>query len=73
VPLPAVGVTGAAVGAVWGLVESVWTGGWSWLGQKVARLRGGGAPVGSEDEGGRVFILQVSSRSRMLYAALLLL
>uniref|UniRef100_A0A383WG64 Uncharacterized protein n=1 Tax=Tetradesmus obliquus TaxID=3088 RepID=A0A383WG64_TETOB len=51
VPLPAAGAAGAAVGAVQGLVQCVWSGGWSWLGQRVARLRGGGAPVDSGDEG----------------------
>jgi hypothetical protein len=51
VPLPAEGAAGAAVGAVKEWVEGAWFGGWSWLGQAVARMRGGGAPVGSEDEG----------------------
>lgn len=50
VPLPAAGAAGAAVGAVQGLVQLAWSGGWSWLGQRVARLRGGGAPVDSGDE-----------------------
>jgi hypothetical protein len=51
VPLPAAGAAGAAVGAARQWVESAWFNGWSWLGQKVARFRGGGAPVASEDEG----------------------
>jgi hypothetical protein len=51
VPLPAAGAAGAAVGAARQMVESAWFKSWSWLGQKVARFRGGGAPVASEDEG----------------------
>jgi hypothetical protein len=45
------GAAGPAVGAARQMVESAWFNSWSWLGQKVARFRGGGAPVASEDEG----------------------
>ncbi|KAF6255144.1 hypothetical protein COO60DRAFT_1702968 [Scenedesmus sp. NREL 46B-D3] len=51
VPLPAAGAAGAAAGSAGHWLESAWSGAWSWLGQRVARLRGGGGPVASEDDG----------------------
>eukprot|EP00882_Tetradesmus_deserticola_P000266 GHRQ01000293.1.p1 GENE.GHRQ01000293.1~~GHRQ01000293.1.p1 ORF type:complete len:683 (+),score=280.20 GHRQ01000293.1:407-2455(+) len=50
VPLPAAGAAGAALGSAGQWLESAWGGGWSALGQQVARMRGGGAPVASDDD-----------------------
>lgn len=54
VPLPALpSAARASVGAAAEAVGQWWQHGWVWLGQKLARLRGGGTPVASEHEGRR--------------------
>lgn len=49
-PLPSALSSGA--GAMSGWAQDTWSRGWLWVGQKVARLRGGGAAVASSDDGG---------------------